>query len=107
MRNDEFNALIGPCFVPGPQQEGAIALFCSKLRPYLSVTLARLNPSGPELIEDAVQSAFIKFIEMFRSKRSSAPPSPVSLSLLQNIVLSMLCAAARDMYISTMNYSRA
>ena len=76
MTNEEFSALADPCFVEGPQQESAIALFCAKLRPYLWIILSRLNSGNPDMAEDAIQSAFVRFIEIFKGRRKVASRSP-------------------------------
>jgi RNA polymerase sigma factor (sigma-70 family) len=76
MTNEEFTNLATPCYEEGPEQDRAIAFFCAKLRPYLWVVLSRLNPGDHAIAEDAIQSTFVKIIEMFRGQRHSAKLSP-------------------------------
>jgi RNA polymerase sigma factor (sigma-70 family) len=63
--NAEFKALASACLATGGGQQQAIEQFCNKLRPYVAVVLSRLSPLDTSTAEDAVQTTFLKYIQMF------------------------------------------
>src|ERR1035437_5787288 len=76
MTTEEFKTLVEPCFALGQEQDRAIETFCNKLRPYLWIILSRLNPCDPSVAEDALQSAFVKFIQLFHARTHVTTISP-------------------------------
>jgi RNA polymerase sigma factor (sigma-70 family) len=67
-----FRALIERCFA-GPEQHQAIEDLCTAIRPHLLVTLISLSRHNVELAEDALQNAFVKIIQLFRTRTRPFP----------------------------------
>ena len=61
----DFEAMIRDCF-QSPEDVDALTRFEAAFRPYLMAVLRKYYPD-PCLAEDVYQSAFIKFIDLFRS----------------------------------------
>ena len=76
MTAEDFKVLIEPCFVQGPTRDRAVETFCIKLRPYFWVLLSRLSPADPSIAEDALQAAFVKFIDIFNGSGERRILSP-------------------------------
>lgn len=61
----DLQALIMACF-RSPEDAHELERLDSELRPNLLAILASLGSNGVDLIEDAYQSAFVKYIRLFR-----------------------------------------
>ena len=68
MTDSNIVELINHCF-EDPRNRKNIERFSRALWPHLYAILASINPDQPDLVEDAVQTAFLKFMEIFRKGR--------------------------------------
>jgi RNA polymerase sigma factor (sigma-70 family) len=60
-----WGTLIHDCF-EHPQSKATLARFFEAIIPYLRAALTSYHYGDPTLVEDAIQSAFVKFMKMFR-----------------------------------------
>ena len=66
----DFEALIEACF-QHPYDEQVYQRFYTEFRPYLTAVLVSMSSGGSSLastlVQDALQSAFFKFVQVFRT----------------------------------------
>jgi len=66
----EWEALIEDCF-RHPEDQSRLTRFFQGILPYLRAALAATYSHDPSILQDALQSAFIKYIEIFRKGHKS------------------------------------
>jgi RNA polymerase sigma factor (sigma-70 family) len=69
MTDQQIEEMIAACF-ERPHDEGVIATFYTAFRPLVLLRLRALCRRDPSLCEDAYQTAFIRYIALFKEGRS-------------------------------------
>lgn len=69
-----WDALIRDC-LEHPRDEPTLTRFFQALLPYLSAALLATYSRDHETVQDALQSAFLKYIDIFRKGGKSSPPT--------------------------------
>jgi RNA polymerase sigma factor (sigma-70 family) len=69
-REPDWNSLIEDCF-KRPQDNSRLSRFIESLLPYLRAALTATYSQDPTIVQDALQSAFVKYIEIFRKGKKS------------------------------------
>jgi RNA polymerase sigma factor (sigma-70 family) len=84
-REPDWDALIEGCF-KRPRDNSRLTRFFKNILPYLRAALAATYSQDPSIVQDALQSAFVKYIEIFRKGKK-----PGKLQLGYFIVIAKNC----------------
>ena len=88
MLNDaepDWHALIRACF-ENPQNNATLMRFFQAILPYIRAALAAIYPRDLSVIEDALQNAFLKYLDIFRRAKK-----PRALSVGYFVVVAKNC----------------
>src|SRR3979490_714190 len=84
------------CF-SDPQNESHLRTFDDLFRPLVMAVLGSLYPKDPAFVEDASQSAFIKYIEIFsRGKKHGVVYDAYFVAIAKNSLLDELRRNAKE-----------